>query len=94
MDMVDYQKFCPQGTPAADRKKMNVGNIFSNSVQCLKCSDIIRSINRYHMPRCSCGNVFIDGGSWYTKLIGNTGYVLDLIETYLTDEEINNLKGE
>jgi hypothetical protein len=72
----DYQTFCPQGTSKEERRKLDVGDIFSNSIKCKKCGDIIRSTNRHDMVYCKCGSVFVDGGSWYSRCGGD----LDLIE--------------
>ena len=41
--------------------------IIRNSVQCLKCADIIESKHRHDYVTCSCGNVSVDGGKDYLK---------------------------
>ena len=41
--------------------------IIKNSVQCLKCADIIESKNRHDYVTCSCGNVSVDGGTDYLR---------------------------
>jgi len=33
-----------------------------NAVQCYKCGDIIFSRARHDFRRCTCGEIFIDGG--------------------------------
>lgn len=76
IDYHDYQTFCPQGTPKEERRKLNVGDIFSNSIKCKNCGDVIRSKNIHDMVYCKCHLVFVDGGSWYTRCGGE----LDLIE--------------
>ena len=41
--------------------------IIRNSVQCLKCADIIESKDRHDYVTCSCGNVSVDGGKDYLR---------------------------
>ena len=66
----DYQEFTTIDTPKEERRKLDVGDIWSNSIKCLKCGDVIRSKNRHNYVSCSCGAVAVDGGSWYTKING------------------------
>jgi hypothetical protein len=40
-------------------------------VQCRKCGSEIESKHRHDFVSCSCGAIAIDGGSDYTRLIGN-----------------------
>ena len=39
-------------------------------IKCLKCNDIIQSKYRHHFLWCDCGNIFVDGGSEYTRIGG------------------------
>jgi alkyl hydroperoxide reductase subunit AhpF len=73
---VDYQEFCPIDTPLQKRRALNVGNIFSNSIKCLDCGEIIRSKNLHDVVTCDCKRCSIDGGSWYSKIRGD----MDTIE--------------
>mgnify|MGYP005987199865 CR=1 FL=1 len=41
--------------------------ILSNSAKCLKCGESIFSGSRHHYVRCTCGNVFVDGGMSYIR---------------------------
>lgn len=41
--------------------------IIENKAKCLKCGDIIESIDRHDYIQCSCGNISIDGGKDYLK---------------------------
>lgn len=41
------------------------------SVMCAKCCDVIHSKSRHDFVRCNCGAIGIDGGSDYTKCVGN-----------------------
>jgi hypothetical protein len=38
---------------------------------CAKCLDVIASTNRHHFISCHCKAISIDGGSDYTKCVGN-----------------------
>jgi hypothetical protein len=51
----------------ATRRKFNTGDIFENAAECLECGEYIRSNNRHDFKYCKCGNVAVDGGSWYAK---------------------------
>lgn len=81
-DVVDYQKFAPQGTSVEERKKMNIGDIYSNAAKCLKCGDVIRSRNRHDFVWCSCISLAVDGGSCYAKRLGNPENYENLVEMY------------
>lgn len=63
----DYQSICTKDTPKLERRKKDIGDIWSNSAQCLKCGEILRSKNRHDYVTCKCGNLSVDGGSWYCK---------------------------
>jgi hypothetical protein len=62
-----YQELCPINTPKIERNIFNIGDVFENKAKCLKCGDIIISKNRHDYVTCSCGNLSVDGGSWYCK---------------------------
>jgi hypothetical protein len=49
------------------RRKYNTGDIFENAAECLDCGEYVRSNNRHDFKKCKCGNVAVDGGSWYAK---------------------------
>jgi hypothetical protein len=38
---------------------------------CAKCYDVIRSEHRHDFKSCNCGAISIDGGSDYTRTVGN-----------------------
>lgn len=67
----DYQNFTNQGMSAADREKLNVGNIWLNAAMCNLCGDIIRSKNKHDFRTCHCGGTSVDGGSHYAKRLGS-----------------------
>lgn len=68
---VDYQDLVNIHTPPEVRKRMDIGDIWANQVQCLDCKDIIRSRNRHDNRTCTCWKSAVDGGSWYCKTRGN-----------------------
>lgn len=39
-------------------------------IQCLLCGDVIQSMHRHDFTGCSCEAVYIDGGSSYTRILG------------------------
>ncbi|WP_188453390.1 DUF7695 domain-containing protein [Virgibacillus oceani] len=41
--------------------------ILVNKVRCKKCNDIIESKHSHDYRRCSCGAIFIDGGTDYQR---------------------------
>jgi len=40
-------------------------------VKCLKCGDEIQSQHRHDFVECSCGNIFVDGGTDYFRYGGS-----------------------
>ena len=67
---IDYHDFVKKSTPLKDRRIINIGDIYINAVRCLKCNETIRSKNQHDFVTCSCGNISVDGGSWYLKRSG------------------------
>ena len=65
---IDYHDYCDVNTPKEEREKLYIGDIYSNAIKCKKCGYFIRSKNRHHMITCKCGDVSVDGGSWYHKV--------------------------
>ena len=79
----DYQDFTTKDMPEKARRKLDVGDIWANTVQCAKCKDIIRSRNRHDFVWCKCENIFVDGGSWYQRYGGKSlTDVISMIEYY------------
>jgi hypothetical protein len=37
-------------------------------IKCKKCGSIIQSMSRHDFKQCSCGKIFIDGGSDYCRI--------------------------
>ncbi len=88
--MTDYQDFTTKDTSIEERGKLNVGDWYTNQVQCLKCKDIIRSKNLHDFRYCSCGAIAVDGGSWYLKRVGKD--VLDESTYVELSEKYNNIE--
>ena len=65
--IVDYQEFTNIDTPKSERRRLGVGDVWSNAAECLECGQTVRSCNRHDFRSCRCGNLSVDGGSWYCK---------------------------
>lgn len=65
MTVPDYHAFTNIDTPEAERRTKNVGDVWINAAVCHNCADFIRSRNRHDYVSCKCGNISVDGGSWY-----------------------------
>ncbi len=83
--ITDYQDFTTIDTPEEKRRELNVGDIWSNSIKCGFCSDVIRSKNRHNMVYCSCGKTFVDGGSWYRRYGGEGFDKIEFLTEYYND---------
>ncbi len=55
------------------QKELNCGDIMHNSVRCLACNTTIQSMTVHDFVSCSCGDVSVDGGSWYCKRLYEDG---------------------
>lgn len=85
-----YQDLCPIDTPKKIRDKYYIGDIFENKAKCLKCGDIIISKNVHNYSQCKCGNLAVDGGSWYCKrAFKEENSYEDMIVYYLDIKENN-----
>ena len=71
-----------------ERKKYGIGPIFENAAKCHSCGDYIRSNNRHDFKYCSCGNVAVDGGSWYAKRVFKDVATFDNIIVEYDDDGI------
>lgn len=78
---IDYQSFTKIDTPKEERRKLNIGDIYSNAAKCLECNTVVRSKNRHDFTMCPCGALAVDGGSWYAKRMTNGEYE-ELAEIY------------
>ena len=67
---IDVLNYVTKTSTKEQREKFNIGNIYINAAVCKKCNSYIRSKNRHDYVTCKCGNVSVDGGSWYAKRVG------------------------
>lgn len=44
---------------------------FQDAIHCLKCNQVVYSVNRHDYRPCKCGSAFIDGGKDYTRSGGD-----------------------
>lgn len=68
---LDYHELVNIDSTPEERERLGIGDLWINGAKCSKCGDEIRSKNRHHCARCSCGAIAVDGGSWYGRLIGS-----------------------
>lgn len=73
----DYHDFTTIDTSVADRKKLNVGDWYTNAAECRNCGKTVRSCNAHHYVQCDCGRIAVDGGSWYLKRTGDPSQMID-----------------
>lgn len=59
--------------------------IASNQATCRKCGDTIWSANRHDVKYCSCGAIFVDGGSAYLRRGGDLKAIKEESITIDTD---------
>lgn len=62
-----YQDEFPIDSKIEDRRRKYVGDVYLNQAACTLCNDIIISRNKHDYNVCKCGNLSVDGGSWYLK---------------------------
>lgn len=63
--------FTTRATPREERRRLGVGDIWKNAAKCANCGDEIQSNNRHDYVTCSCGEISVDGGSWYARGSGD-----------------------
>ena len=54
--------------------------LIKNKWKCLYCNDIIESKHQHHFISCKCGEMSIDGGTSYIRLIGDLDMMQDMCE--------------
>lgn len=47
--------------------------ILRSQIRCMECGDLIISVHRHDFRSCSCGQVSIDGGRDYIRVVGGDG---------------------
>ena len=83
-----YQELCPINISKKIRRIFNIGDIFENKAKCLKCRDIIISTHRHDYVTCKCGNLSVDGGSYYChRVYKDENSYKDMIVYYLDVKE-------
>lgn len=82
------QQMCPIDTHSTERRKINVGDIFSNAIMCKCCGETIESAHLRDMKYCGCGRVYVDGGTWYRRHGGDPDDCIDKSVNYNTDGPI------
>ena len=78
-DIRDYQDMVNIGTPKEVRRKMDIWDVWDNSIKCNECQDVIRSKNRHDYVTCSCGASSVDWWSWYCKRVANNYTSLSVV---------------
>lgn len=82
----DFLNYVTKSSTQDQRDKFNIGSIYINAMVCLKCKDYIRSKHRHSYVTCKCGLVAVDGGSWYSRCIGEPKDYISVVE-YFYDSE-------
>lgn len=52
--------------------------IIRNAAQCLRCGDVVESLDRQQLTECRCGAVAVDGGYEYLRRLGRREDRLEL----------------
>jgi hypothetical protein len=63
--------------------------ILTNKAKCLKCGDIIESRHRHEFVTCSCGAIFVDGGTDYLRrgYLKKDGDCFEELSEFINEEE-------
>lgn len=66
-----------KNSPKETRRKYNTGDIWINRAQCTSCGEVLTSTHKHDYVVCSCGDLSVDGGSWYLrrKWLGKSGFI-------------------
>ena len=57
-----------------------VKKLIKNAFKCLYCNDVIESKHRHEYTTCQCGKSSCDGGTSYTRLVGDMDVMQDMCE--------------
>ncbi len=74
-----------------ERRKLGVGDWWTNQARCMKCGDVVRSMNRHDYRSCECGAIAVDGGSWYPRRVGDVKQVQEQSEKYEDAKDADGL---
>lgn len=83
--VTDYHNFTTIETMPWRRRQLGVGDLWINGATCNLCKEYIRSRNRHDYKTCKCGNLSVDGGSWYAKHVVKD----DIIDNNYTDNIVS-----
>lgn len=84
----DYQDYVNIESSPETRQLYNIWDIWRNEIECKHCWDQIRSKNWHNFVMCKCWKVWVDWGSYYSRLIWNsTDYICHI-------EYFKNLKKD
>ena len=87
---VDYHDYGDRFLPQERRRQLRIGDVYVNAATCLACGDYIRSRNRHVFVTCSCGNIAVDGGSWYARRVGGELGFTNHVEQYADAVEVDS----
>lgn len=85
-----HKELTTRDTPKAERKKLEVGDIWTNAARCLGCGDVIESWATHDFVTCRCGDLSVDSGSHDERRV-YSGVYEDRIELY-DDAEAEELQ--
>jgi hypothetical protein len=86
MERIPYFKIWLIDTPKEERRKFDIGDIFINKAKCLLCNHVIVSEHRHDYVPCECGNLAVDGGSWYLRRCFKEEDSYEELSEYYTDK--------
>ena len=66
--------------------------LLSNQARCLKCGDEPYSRNRHDYSSCKCGDIAVDGGTEYRRMVLATGALYEDISIEMPEDDFQNLK--
>lgn len=46
-------------------------------VQCGHCANVVQSLNRHDYQTCGCGSTSVDGGGFYTRIMGDSWGIIE-----------------
>lgn len=59
---------------------MKLAKVIRNVAKCRKCNTIVESTHRHHLCSCSCGAIFVDGGTDYIRRGGHLEDIEEMSE--------------
>ena len=77
-----------------ERELCNAGDIRLNRAKCKLCGDIIQSTHRNDFKSCKCGEISVDGGSWYTRRCAKDLNNIEEMSVMYKDVVRNEIEGK